>query len=103
MDIQVGNQDRTTHIGHELDAKLSHFLVVVLDRLQDVQEMLRDYGVCHPRSLLETIPVLNGHNTWDDGDCDTRLSNGLDPADEEVYIKEHLGKDPGAAEVDFCF
>jgi len=103
VDIQVGVQDCSTHIGHELNTKLSHFLVVVLDRLQDVQEMLWDDGVCHPRSLLEAIPVLDWHNARNDGDCYTSLSNGLDPADEEVYIKEHLGKNPGATEIDFCF
>ena len=64
--------------------------------------MLWDDSVCHPRSLLKTIPVLDRHNAWDDGDSDTRLSDGLDPADEEVHVEEHLGEDPGATEVDFC-
>ena len=64
--------------------------------------MLRDDCVRHPRSLLETVPILNGHDTWDDRDCDTCLSDSLHPADEEIHVKEHLGEYPGATEVDFC-
>jgi hypothetical protein len=103
MDIQVRVQDRPAHICYELYTELSHFLVVVLDRLQDVQEILRDYCICHPSSLLETVPVLDGHDTRDDGDCNARLSNGLHPTDKDVHVKEHLGEDPRAAKVDFLF
>jgi len=64
--------------------------------------MLRDDGIRHPRSLLEAVPVLNGHDAWDNRDCDTRLSNSFHPTDEEVHVKEHLGEDPRATEVGFC-
>jgi len=102
VDIQVGVQDCPAHIGYELDAKLSHFLVVVPDRFQDVQEMLRDDGIRHPRGLLKTVPVLDGHDAWDDRDCDAGLSNSLHPTDEDIHVKEHLGEDPRAAEVGLC-
>jgi len=101
VNIQVRFQDRPTHIGHKLNAKLSYLLVVVLDGFQDVQEMLRDDSVRHPRSLLEPVPILDGHDAWDDWDRDTRLSNSLHPTDEEVHVKEHLGEDPRTTEVDF--
>ena len=101
MDIQVGVQDLPAHICHKLNAKLSYLLVVVLDRLQDVQEMLRDDGVRHPRSFLETVPVLDGHDAWDDRDCDARLSNSLHPTNEDIHVEEHLGKDPRATEIGF--
>jgi hypothetical protein len=103
MDVQVGVEDRPAHICHELNAELSDFLVVVLDRLQDIQEVLGDDGVGHPGGLLETVPVLNGHDARDDRNGDTGLPNGLDPTDEEVHVKEHLGEDPGATEVGFRF
>ena len=101
MDIQVGVQDRPTHISHKLNPKFPDILVVVLDRFQDVQEMLRDYSIRHPGSLLEPVPVLDGHDAWDNRDSDARLPNSLCPTDEEVRVKEHLGKDPRATEVDF--
>ena len=101
MDIQVGVQDCPAHISHKLDAKLSHILVVVLDWFQDVQEMLRDYGICHPGSLLEPVPVLDRHDARDDRDRDTSLPDGLHPTDEDVHVKEHLCEDPRATEVDF--
>ena len=102
VDIQVRAEDFPAHIGYELNAQFSHLFVVVLNRFQDIQEVLRYDGIRHPRSLLEAIPVLDGHNARDDRDCDARLSNSLYPTDEEIYVKEHLGEDPGASEVDFC-
>ena len=102
VDIQARVQDCPAHIGYKLNAKLSHLLVVILDRFQDVQEMLWNDSIRHPRGLLETIPVLDGHDAWDDRDCDTRPSDGLHPTDEEVHVKEHLGEDPGTTEVGFC-
>lgn len=102
VDIQVGVQNCPAHIGYKLDAKFPHFLVIVLDRPQDVQEMLWDNGIRHPRSLLKTVPVLDGHDTWDDWDGDARLSNSLHPANEEVHVKKHLGEDPRATEVGLC-
>ena len=103
MDIQVGVQDRPAHISYKLNTKLSHILVVVFDRFQDVQEMLGDHCIRHPRGLLEPVPVLNGHDAWDDRDRDTGLPNDLHPTDEDVHIKEHLSEDPRATEVDFVF
>ena len=102
VDIQVRVKDCPAHVGYKPNAKLSHLLVIVLDRFQDVQEVLWDDGIRHPRSFLETVPVLDGHDTWDDRHCDTRLSDSFHPTDEEIHVEEHLGEDPGASEVDFC-
>jgi hypothetical protein len=101
MDVQVRVQNCPAHIGHELDTKPSHFLVVILDGFQDVQEMLWDDGIRHPRGLLEPVPVLNGHDARYDRNCDTRLSNSLHPTDEDTHVKEHLGEDPRATVIDF--
>jgi hypothetical protein len=96
-------QDPATHVRHELDARRTHALVVVLVRLELVQPRLWDDGLREHRRFFEAVPGLNRRDAGHYGHRDPRGADGFRPADEHVDVVEHLGEDEGAADVDLLF
>ena len=100
LDADVRSEDLPAEVGDELRAQLADLLVVILVRLELVQEKLRDRDLGHLRRLLEAVPRLDGHDPRDDGHRDPGGPGRLDPRDEHVDVVEHLREDEVRTGVD---
>lgn len=99
-DAHIGLQDPSTEIRNQLRPNLPDLLVVVLVWLECIKVQLRDFGLRETRCSLEPVPGLNRVDARDDGNCDSRRANLLDPLNEHIDVVEHLCEDKVHARVD---
>lgn len=82
MNPQPTRQDLPTHLGDVFRSSFPHFQIVVLDRFQQVPQLLRDDRLRERRSTFECGESLDRHDSRYDGDRDTGISESSTPVDE---------------------
>lgn len=93
-------QYRPAHIPHQLRPHLPHLLIIALDRVELLVKVVRDDDLLAVDPFLEFFPVLDRHDSRDDGDGDTGGTNATDPVKEDLGVVEELGEDEVGASFD---
>ena len=101
MDAEVGVEDLAAHVGDVLRSGLADLGVVVLDRFEQVPQLLRDDRPRKVGPALEGRKSLDRHDAGHDRDGDAGGAEAATPVDKDVGVVKHLGKDNVGSGVDF--
>lgn len=65
-------------------------MTVYLDGLESIPDGVGNKRLAEARHAVEASVTLDGHDAWQDWDCDTAGTTLLDPAQEQGSIIEQL-------------
>lgn len=83
IDPDTSSQHPPAHLGNILRSDLPHAQIIILDRFEQVPQLLRNNGLAEVGASLEGGKGLDGHDAGYDGDVDSGCSNFATPLDED--------------------
>ncbi len=93
----AAGQDLLAHFADNFHAKLFASIIVVFYRLQTGTNFGGNLGLAHVRHALPAAIVVDGHDSWKNGNSDTSSTHVGAPLDKVIRIVEQLGDDDVSA------
>src|SRR5690242_11224942 len=81
------------HFHSQVNTVFFYGSIIILDRFQIFQDILRNNGLAQSNNSFKTSIVLNGNNAWNYWTVDANRTAFLYPFQEQIHVEKQLSDD----------